>query len=48
MLDMLHPYMSVVYTYHDRDVFKKIVWYSCCSLLIFVAQKTNESTKLQI
>ena len=27
---------------------KKIVWCSSCSLLIFAAQKTNESTELQI
>ena len=39
MLDMLHSYMSVVYTYHRRGVFQKIlVW-----LLFFVdlcSQKT--------
>ena len=27
--------MSVVCTYHCRGVFKNIVWYGCCSLLIF-------------
>ena len=39
MLDMRHSYMSVVYTYYCRGVFKKIVWYSRCYLLIFVAKK---------
>ena len=32
MLDMAHSYMSVVYTYHCRGVFKNIflVWKSAC------------------
>ena len=38
-LDMRHSYMSVVFTYNCRRVFKKIVWYGRCSLLIFVAKK---------
>ena len=38
-LDMRHSYMSVVFTYHYRRIFKKIVWYGRCSLLIFVAKK---------
>ena len=29
MLDMLHSYMSVVYTYHCRGVFKNIFWCGC-------------------
>ena len=39
MLGMRHSYMSFVFTYHWRGVFKKIVWYGHCSLLIFVAKK---------
>ena len=33
MLDMPHSYMSVVYTYHCRGVFKNIflVWKSACA-----------------
>ena len=27
VLNMLHSYMSVVYIYHCRGVFKKTVWY---------------------
>ena len=46
-LDMLHSFMSIVYTYHYRGVFKNIFWYSCCSLLIFVAKKATKGTELQ-
>ena len=31
MLYMLHSRMSVECTYHCQGVFKKIVWYGCCS-----------------
>ena len=47
VLDMLHTYMSVVYTYHCRDVFKNSFWYGCCSLLIFVAKKATKGTEIQ-
>ena len=46
MLYMLHSNMSVVCTNHCRGVLKKIFWWGCCSLLIFVAKKTNKGTKL--
>ena len=46
-LDMLHSFMSIVYTYHYRGVFKNIFWYGCCSLLIFVAKKATKGTELQ-
>ena len=45
VLDMLHTYMSVVYTYHWRSVFKNSFWYGCCSLLIFVAKKPLKALK---
>ena len=47
ILDMLYSYMSVVYTYHCRGVFKSIFWYGCCYLLIFVAKKATKGTELQ-
>ena len=49
VLDMLHTYMSVVYTYryHCRGVFKNSFWYGCCSLLIFVAKKATKGTEIQ-
>ena len=47
MLDMFHSYMSVVCTYHCRDVFKNIFLCGCCSLLIFVAKKATRGTELQ-
>ena len=47
MLDMLYSYMSVVYTYHCRGVFKSIFWYGCCYLLIFVAKKATKGSELQ-
>ena len=37
MLDMLHSYMSVVYIYYYRGVFKNYVWYSYCTRWILVA-----------
>ena len=46
--DMLHTYMSVVYTYHWRGVFKNSFWYGCCSLLIFVAKRAIKGTEVQV
>ena len=48
VLDMLHTYMSVVYTYHWRSVFKNSFWYGCCSLLIFVAKRAIKGTEVQV
>ena len=48
VLDMLHTYMSVVYTYHWRGVFKNSFWYGCCSLLIFVAKRAIKGTEVQV
>ena len=48
VLDMLHTYMSVVYTYHWRSVFKNSIWYGCCSLLIFVAKRAIKGTEVQV
>ena len=45
---MLHTYMSVVYTYHWRSVFKNSFWYGCCSLLIFVAKRAIKGTEVQV
>ena len=42
MLDMLHSYMPVLFTYNCRGVYKK-----CFSLLIFVAKKATKGTELQ-
>ena len=33
---------------HYRDVYINILWYGCCSLLIFMAKKATEDTELQL
>lgn len=39
MLDMIHSYISIVYTHHWRAVFKNVFWYGCCSLKFLVLEQ---------
>ena len=39
MLDMIHSYISIVYTHHWSAVFKIVFWYGCCSLKFLVLEQ---------